>query len=306
MDAYFCPGYFRPGLEPLEGRRGKGFPIEMAQVLELYEKKILRDEEFPIQLLINRFCHRGRCFDIHWHEHIELHYVVCGQTILRLEQEEILAHKGDLVIANSNILHEGFCDGTPMETLVAIFDMADFSKELADKNIIFQPWIQNDPEVVRIMQNIYEEFTRQEIGNRLVCKGYLLQLVAYLVRHYAQEMLDKGDSLRRKKKLERLNVVYQYIESNYSGPISSRELAGLIHVSEDRFHHIFKESAGMAPLQYINEVRLGKAMNLLKQGDYTATEVAGAVGFSDYNHFGRLFRRAFGCTPNEVRKNGNI
>ena len=44
-----------------------------------------------------------------------------------------------------------FCDGTPMETLVAIFNMADFSRELADKNIIFQPHIQNDPEIVRIM-----------------------------------------------------------------------------------------------------------------------------------------------------------
>lgn len=278
----------------------------MAQALELYEKKILRDEEFPIQLFLNRFRQKGRCFDVHWHEHIELHYVVGGRTIIKLEQEEILAHKGDLVIANSNILHEGFCDGTPMEALVVIFDMADFSRELADKNIIFQPWIRNDTEIVRIMQSIYEEFASQEIGNRLVCKGYLLQLVAYLVRHYALEMLDRGDSLRRQKNLQRLNIVYQYIESNYSGPISNRELADLIHVSEGRFQHIFKENTGMAPLQYINEIRLGKAMNLLKQGDYTATEVADAVGFSDYNHFGRLFRRAFGCTPIEVRKNSRI
>lgn len=278
----------------------------MVQALELYEKKILRDEEFPIQLIRNRFHQKKRCFDLHWHEHIELHYVVSGQTTLKLEQEEFKARKGDLVIANSNILHEGFCDGTFMETLVVIFDMADFSRELADKNIIFQPLIRNDPEIVRIMQNINEELTRQEIGDRLVCKGYLLQLVAYLVRNYALEMLDKGDSLRRRKKLERLNIVYQYIESNYSGPISNRELAGLIHVSEGRFSHLFKESTGMAPLQYINEVRLKKAMNLLKRGNYTATEVADAVGFSDYNHFGRLFRRTFGCTPIEVRENSRI
>ena len=73
-------------------------------------------------------------------------------------------------------------------------------------------------------------------------------------------------------------------------PISCR--ADLIHVSEGRFSHLFKESAGMAPLQYINKVRLEKAANLLKRGDYTVAEVANAVGFSDYNHFGRLFRRA--------------
>lgn len=274
----------------------------MAQALELYEKKILRDEEYPIQLLRNTVRQKGVFFDLHWHEHVELHYVVSGHIAIRLEQEEILAGQGDLVIANSNILHEGFSDGTPMDTLVAIFNMADFSKELADKNILFQPLIRCDPEIIRIMQNIHDELIRQEIGGRLVCKGCLLQLVAYLVRHYAVEMLDKGDSLRRRKKLERLNIVYRYIERNYSAPITNRELADLIHVSEGRFCHLFKENTGMAPLQYINKIRLEKAMHLLKQGDYTATEVASAVGFSDYNHFGRLFRRAFGCTPIEARE----
>ncbi len=278
----------------------------MAQALELYEKKILSDEEFPIQLIQNIFHQKGPYFSLHWHEHIELHYVVSGHTTLRLEQEEVLAYEGDLVIANSNILHKGFCDGTPMETLVVIFDIADFSRELADKNIIFQPLIRKDPEIIRIMQCIYDELLRQEIGGRLVCKGCLLQLVAYLVRNYALEMLGKEDCLRRRKKLERLNIVYRYIEHNYASPISSRDLADLLHVSEGRFSHLFKESAGMAPLQYINKVRLEKAMNLLKCGDYTATEVANAVGFSDYNHFGRLFRRTFGCTPIEVRENSRI
>lgn len=278
----------------------------MAQAMELYEKKILRDEEFPVQLFRNMFHRRGWYFNLHWHEHLELHYVVSGQTVIKLEQEELTAREGDLVIVNSNILHQGFCDGTPVEALVAIFDMADFSRELADKNIVFCPLVRRDPEIIRIMRNIYDEYIGQRIGYRLICKGYLLQLVAYLVRHYALEMLDRGDSLRRQKKLERLNIVYQYIESNYSGAITNRELAQLIHVSEGRFNHIFKESAGMAPLQYINEVRLKKAMNLLKSGDYTATEVAGAVGFSDYNHFGRLFRRTFGCTPIEVRENSRI
>ena len=55
----------------------------MAQVLELYEKKILKDEEFPIQLFINRTNRKGNYFDPHWHEHIELHYVVSGRGIFR-------------------------------------------------------------------------------------------------------------------------------------------------------------------------------------------------------------------------------
>ena len=277
----------------------------MAQILELYEKKILKDKDFPIQMFIDAKNGKGCYFDPHWHEQIELHYVVDGQTIIRLEQEELLARKGDLVIANSNILHEGICEG-PMETMVVIFDMEDFSRELADKNVIFRPLISDDPEIERIIMNIYEEYKRQEIGYQLVCRGKLLELLAYLVRHYALEMLSEQDSARRREKLERLNIVYQYIENHYPEPVTNRELADLIHISEGRFYHIFKESAGMAPLQYINETRLKKAVNLLRSGSFTATEVAGAVGFSDYNHFGRLFRRRFGCTPAEARENSRI
>ena len=75
-----------------------------------------------------------------------------------------------------------------------------------------------------------------------------------------------------------------------------------MHLSEGRFCHIFKESAGVSPLQYIKEIRLNKAMKLLKKEGFTATEAAEAVGFLDYNNFGRMFRKYFGCTPTEVKK----
>ena len=274
----------------------------MERKLELYEKKILKDKEFPIQLMVNRCQNKGKYFGVHWHEQIELHYVVRGQTVLRLEQEEMVAGEGALVIVNSNVLHEGYCRGGVMETMVAIFDMEDFSREFADKNIIFCPLISGDDEISRIMLRIHEEYMRKEIGYQLVCKGELLKLVTYLARNDAVEMLSEEDVLKRRKKLERLNTVYQYIENHYTEVISNQELAELVHLSEGRFCHIFKVSAGVSPLQYIKEIRLNKAMKLLKKEGFTATEAAEAVGFLDYNNFGRMFRKYFGCTPTEVKK----
>ena len=278
----------------------------MSRNLALYEKKILKDQEFPIQLIINKCDNKGIYFNSHWHEQIELHYVVYGQTIIRLEQEEIRAKEGDLVIINSNVLHEGNRVGGNMETLVAIFDMETFSKEFADKNIIFCPIISGDVEISKLMLHIYEEYQRKEIGYQLVCKGELLKLVTYLARNKAIEMLSEEGVLKRRKKLERLNRVYQYIEMHYAEVITNCELAELVHLSEGRFYHIFKESAGVAPQQYINEIRLNKAMKLLKQDAITATEAAEAVGFLDYNNFGRMFRRYFGCTPLEARRQAHV
>lgn len=274
----------------------------MGQAWELYEQKIIKDEEFPIQLHINQVSRKRCYFTPHWHEHIELHYVVSGKARFKLNQEEVEACQGDLVIANSNVLHAGYCDGTRMEEMAMIFEMEVLSKELAEKNVIFSPLVKGDEEINRIMMKIYEENENREIGWQLACRGGLLQLFAYLVRHNVEEMLSDSASMKRRKNLERFNTVERYIEEHYTEPISNAQLAQLIHLSEDRFNHLFKESMGMPPLQYINEIRLKKAMHLLKKREFTASEVADAVGFSDYNHFGRMFRRYFGCTPLEARE----
>ena len=79
----------------------------MEKELKFYEKKILNDKEFPIQLHINRVHEKRWYFSPHWHEHIELHYVVSGRTKFLLDQQEIPGEKGDLVIANSNVIHAG-------------------------------------------------------------------------------------------------------------------------------------------------------------------------------------------------------
>lgn len=273
------------------------------QFLDLYEQKVIDNKEFPVQLQINEITKKGVYFSSHWHEHTELHYILEGSTRFRLNQKEIVAEKGNLVIVNGNELHEGYCDGRPVSVLVIIFEMAALSEELAEKNIILKPWIKKDSVVDDIAKEIYEEYDEKKVCYQLVCKGALLQLISHLVRNYTEEILSENDSNKRKKKLERLNTVINHIEENYPEPISNKDLADLIHLSEDRFNHLFKESMDKAPLQYINEIRLRKAMHMLKKNNLPVSEVALAVGFQDYNHFGRMFRKQYGRTPMEIRNN---
>lgn len=267
---------------------------------ELYEQKILSDPEFPVQMHINDVNREGWYFQPHWHEHIELHFVLEGEGTFEIGQKKIRAQKGTLVIANGNELHAGYCDGSRIRALVMIFEMEAFSRELADQNIVFAPSVEHDAVITSMMDVVYREFQEQALGYRLICKGMLLQLICYLTRHYAIERLSEKESIRRKKRLERLNTVLQYMQEHYSEPVSNAQLAELVHLSEDRFNHLFRESMEVAPLQYLNEVRLKKAHNLLKNGNTSIAEVAAEVGFTDYNHFGRLFKRYYHCTPSEA------
>ncbi len=268
--------------------------------LDLYEKKMISDDEFPVQLFVNRIHNKVTYFEHHWHEHIELHYILQGIGIFQCNQRKVIAKKGNLVVFNSNELHMGKNEAGELDAIVMIFELDAFSKEVAEHNIIFRTLIEGDDRIQELMLAIYRETEEKQQAYKLIAKGMVYELIAYLIRNYAVENLTDSERNRRTRDLTRLNTVLVYINQHYTEPISNTELADLVHLSEDRFNHIFKESMGVSPLNYINEMRLKKAMHLLRKNEFSVAEVAMTVGFQDFNHFGRLFRRYYGCAPSSV------
>lgn len=272
--------------------------------LDLYEEIKIRDTEFPVQINIHDVQTNGYLTKPHWHEHVELIYVLEGEAIFEVNQMEVCAHKGDFIVANSNDLHSIYCTGKRMKDMVIIFEMDKISKTLAGKNALFNSYIQNDEIIGEYIQGLCEEFTGKKSESRLMCKGLVYMLIAHLTRHHAVAILEEKNMVKRAKKLERINVVLDYVEKHYPEILSNTELARLIHVSENHFYYLFREIVGVAPHQYVNELRLKKAMNLLINGDYTLTQVAEKTGFTDYNNFGRKFKEYYGYPPSKVKRNG--
>lgn len=268
--------------------------------LSLYEKKIIKDEEFPVQMFENHIQKPGTYCNTHWHEHFELHYVLKGQGVFYLNQKPLYVEEGSLVIINSNELHKGVSNSKNFNALVIIFEMDAFSKEIAGCNVIFKSLIEGDSIINEILMSIYKEENEKNLSYKLAMKGKLYELITYLLRNYVAVSLSDRENSSRIKNLSRLNTVLQYIQENYTEQITNKELAELIHLSEFRFCHMFKESMGQSPINYINEVRLKKAYHLLEQKEISVAEIASSVGFQDYNNFGRLFRKYYGYAPSKV------
>jgi len=268
--------------------------------ISLYEKKIINDEEFPVQIVMNHILTTGVYFQPHWHEHIELHYVMEGHGTISCSQTPYYVEKGSIVIINSNELHEGISQVEQLDAMVLIFRLDAFSKEVADFNAIFQSLIPKDDVLKELLEAIYHEENEKALGYKLAMKGKIYELITYLLRNYVLQNLSDKENMKRIQNLTRLNMVLKYIQDNYTEAITIAELAQLIHLSEYRFCHLFKESIGKSPLSYINEVRLKNAHQLLELKEMTISEVAAAVGFQDYNNFGRLFRKFYGYPPSHV------
>ena len=274
----------------------------MQNALELYEKKKVQDAEFPVEIQTATIWNKGEYFNRHWHEHVELHYIVDGSGYYLLGQKRYEAKKGTLIIANSNELHWGCCEKVPFTDHALIFCLDAFSKELDEQNLVFCNAIEDDPNITFFMDGIWQEMQEQKPGYNTACKALLTQMLVYLRRNFVVQTLTNEETIQKKRELERLSRVVSYIEQHYTETINNQELADMLYLSKGRFEHLFRENIGVPPLQYINEMRLKKAMSLIKGSDNSMTEIAAAVGFSDYNHFGRLFQRYYGCTPRQAQQ----
>lgn len=81
-----------------------------------------------------------------------------------------------------------------------------------------------------------------------------------------------------------------------------RELAKLANMSESNYIRLFKKEAGMAPMEYLINLRLDKAKKLLRTGSKSITEISLQCGFGSPSHFSNSFTKHLGLTPSDYQK----
>lgn len=97
-------------------------------------------------------------------------------------------------------------------------------------------------------------------------------------------------------------AVQTYIETHYAEQLSISNLAARVYVTPCYLAHCFKETTGYSPKQYLVQIRLASAKDLLVHTDLNVSEVAYRSGFSDVNNFIRTFRRETELTPLRYRE----
>jgi len=98
-----------------------------------------------------------------------------------------------------------------------------------------------------------------------------------------------------------LQAPVDYIRKHFSSSISVTALASACNISVSALERRFKKHLQKTPRQYLNEVRLDHARQLLLETDKSIGSVALETGFADHSHFTRAFRRYFNETPREAR-----
>lgn len=153
-------------------------------------------------------------------------------------------------------------------------------------------------------------------GYKAGADGYIEKPFDILVLQSRIENLLKNKSVLRKNILKTfdsdtslvdnqnqafVNLVAGIVLEHLSDAEFSIEiLCNAVGMSNSTFYRKLKEISNQSPAEFINEVRMNKAAELLKTGKYNVSEVAYMTGFSFPNYFSKVFKKFFGCTPNEL------
>ncbi|SEN23099.1 AraC-type DNA-binding protein [bacterium A37T11] len=104
----------------------------------------------------------------------------------------------------------------------------------------------------------------------------------------------------KEKDLQKLHEVKSLVESNLRRPSSLTELSQQSGLNEFKLKKGFKELFGHTVFGYLNELRMKRGKELLKEG-YTVGETADAVGYKNAHHFTAAFKKKWGILPSKVK-----
>ena len=145
--------------------------------------------------------------------------------------------------------------------------------------------------VLPLFDGIFEEYKKQAEGFEAATEAYLTLLLLDAVRN----------DTAAENKCKDLNFIKNYIEQHFDQKIDFASLASLAGYSTDYFRHIFRERFGVSPQQYMIDIRLKKADEMLRKTDKTCTEIALYCGFSNSGQMSVMYKKRFGVSPSDVK-----
>jgi AraC-like DNA-binding protein len=258
----------------------------------------------------------------HFHPELELNFVVSSAGTRFIGQSVERFDGGEIVLLGKNLPHywrnePDYYKADSSQVAEAI--VVRFSDDFLGKDFF----------TLSETRTIYELFERASCGlkltgslyDRIASRLYELtkkegfaQLVALLT--LLQDMATSPDECQLIspgyvptqlliKQNERLSQVITYLIEHFADPVSLNQVAESANMNEAAFCRYFKAQTGKTLTQYLTDLRIQYACDLLSKGEDSVTQVCYQVGFENVSHFIHTFKKQRHQTPFEFRKQTN-
>ncbi len=276
----------------------------------IYES-IKFSKTFPVNL----FVHKVNYVQNHWHESIELLFILSGRVSLSIGNFVYELKEEDIIVINSSEIHSTssledniiLALQIPVDYLKAHFECDD-GLRFNCKSFLFSGNQQDRFNQIRTnLAEMLWTYSKNERGSEFKLQSILLELLYILYRDFSIEA-PEPDMKSNEKYFDRLSRIIHYINENYSTDISLNSLAKQEYLSVSYLSKFFKKYVGTTFLDYLNSIRLEHAVKDLIYTEHPISQIVLQNGFPNEISFLNLFKKVYGDTPRQYRKKtaGNV
>jgi AraC-like DNA-binding protein/mannose-6-phosphate isomerase-like protein (cupin superfamily) len=252
----------------------------------------------------------------HWHEELEILYILEGSMLLQIDAQAFMVSKGDIILIPPNLVHGATgCSNYHCSFYAIVFHPSFIFSALNDiiQQSYLEPFfIKNDKsfyyidekskdqdKILHNVTSIIEAYNSRGFGFELLIKSYVLQILYHLL----EINFDKKNELSKDDLLTTLRIkkILTFLHDNYQKSFSLRDWASNIDLSKEQFCRIFKKHFNKTPIEYLMHYRISKAADLLIHSDLPIIDIAFETGFESANYFTIVFKNKTQMTPRQFR-----
>ncbi len=259
-------------------------------------------ESIPVKFFVHQLGYSG----LHWHNSLELLFVVSGSVNITVAGHIHTLSTGDVILINANDPHELNADECIMAAVqikLSLFDdrVVRRSDLYFDCNSATDPSNPGLPKLKQIVAQFVKIYADNDEGRMLRAKSLSYALMAELMTCFRVERT-QNEQKHNPHQYERITRIVNYINEHCHEDISLQQLADQEFLSAPFLSKFFVRMMGMNFTAYLNQQRLSRAMGDLLEGDMTIEQVASRNGFANAQAFVQQFRKKYGVLPSQYRR----
>lgn len=280
--------------------------------MEYRYEKIEHNLNIPVKI----FTHTLEEFPYHWHEDIEILFVLKGEVEIFIDKEVNILKEGDIFLVNKNEIHYvKSVNYLEKSQLLALqfnsdclkkykIDLGDYYFKLdSSKNEEENHKAYNQiKSLLAMMMNVV---INKEEPHELLIMRHLIDLVIIIINNFNVSNNKKSVAINARE--DRVIDIIKYINENYKdSDLTVAKISEKFYLNSQYISRYFKENTGISIKSFIENVRLNKSLNTLKLTKDRVIDIAHEYGFPDEKAYYRVFKNTIGITPNQYREMNSI
>lgn len=234
----------------------------------------------------------------HLHKELEVVYVRRGKSVAYADKNSYLLNAGDMFITFSNQVHY-YHTAEKGEYMILIFApdiiygySAEISKSVPDKNYFSSI---ESAELKELFDKIY---TADGEYKNLNISGNINVMMSLILPRLTLKTVNAENN-------SAFYNVIDFCTHNFKDDITLDLVAEKLHLSKYYISHLINKRLKQNFNEYINNLRIAEACNLLRESDTKIADISEDVGFGTIRSFNRAFKLVMGISPAEYRSNSN-